>query len=163
MSQNQQAAQPPKPTCKAVVRHNQGGARVHPKGCRVRYKVQPGGQIRKVSKTTGQLKPVKTKVVERGNNYYLTVRRSGGRSSQSSRFLWDSGASKTSMSNTVAKRIGILTQNGQLRAPLRYGPDIPMRLANGQVITAKSIRRAKHICARSQEDACKLKRHVSTS
>ena len=40
-----------KPTCKAVTRPNERGARVHPKGCKIRYKVQPGnGYIRKVAK-----------------------------------------------------------------------------------------------------------------
>ena len=56
---------PIRPTCKAVLRPNERGARVHPRGCRVRYRVQPNGKIRKVSKATGQLKPEKQTVERR--------------------------------------------------------------------------------------------------
>ena len=136
---NQQQQAPVRPTCKVVTKPGQRGARIHPRGCRVRNRIV-NGTMRKVSKATGQIKPLKTKIIERGRNYYVTVQRAGGRSTQSSRFLWDTGASNTSMSRTVAIRLGILTQAGHLRAPLSYGQDMRTRIADGTVLVVKSVR-----------------------
>ena len=95
--------------------------------------------MRKVSKATGQIKPLKTKIIERGRNHRIMVRRHGGRSTQSSSFLWDTGATNSSMSHAIAKRLGILTQAGRLRSPLSYGEDKRTRLADGSVVVVKSV------------------------
>ena len=150
MNQPQQQQAPPRPTCKVVTKPGQRGARIHPRGCRVRNRIV-NGTMRKVSKATGQIKPVKTKIIEQGRNYYITVQRAGGRSTQSSRFLYDTGASHTSMSHTVAKRLGILTQAGRLRAPLSYGEDKRTRIADGSVLVVKSVRDVPLILQMTQE------------
>ena len=56
-----------RPTCKVVTRTpvagRSGGARIHPKGCKVRNRVQASGVIRKEPKAApGTLKPEKHRI-----------------------------------------------------------------------------------------------------
>ena len=123
-----------KPTCKVVTRPGQRGARVHPKGCKVRNRVQGDGTVRKESKL-GRLKPEKLRVVS-SRNYYLQVARGNGR--VYTKMLWDTGATVTVMSYTTAKRLGILTKDGNLRPGLRYGADARVVIASGERVTVKN-------------------------
>ena len=124
-----------KPTCKAVTRPGQRGARVHPKGCKVRNRVQGDGTVRKESKL-GRLKPEKIRVTSSGN-YYFQVSRDGGR--VYTRMLFDTGATVTVMSYTTAKRIGVLSKDGHLRSGLRWGADTTVITASEQRVTVKTI------------------------
>lgn len=131
----QQQQQQVKPTCKVVTRPGQRGARVHPKGCKVRNRVQGDGTVRKESKL-GRLKPQKLRVTS-ARNYYLQVARGNGRIY--TKMLWDTGATTTVMSYTTAKRVGILSKDGNLRPGLRYGADARVTIASGEQVTVKSI------------------------
>ena len=130
----QQQQQVVKPTCKVVTRPGQRGARVHPKGCKVRNRVVSGA-VRKESKA-GRLKPQKIRVTSSGN-YYFQVSRGNGRID--TRMLWDTGATTTVMSYTTAKRIGVLSKDGHLRPGLRWGADTAVITASEQRVTVKTI------------------------
>ena len=129
------AQQQVKPTCKVVTRPGGRGARIHPKGCKVRNRVQVDGTVRQESKA-GRLKPEKLRVTS-ARNYYLQVARGNGR--VYTKMLWDTGATTTVLSYTTAKRIGILSKDGNLRSGLRYGADETVVIASGERITVKSI------------------------
>ena len=60
----------PRPTCKAVKRPNQRGARIHPRGCRVRYILHDDGTIRKNAKADGRLKPAKQTIELQGDRHF---------------------------------------------------------------------------------------------
>jgi predicted aspartyl protease len=75
--------------------------------------------------------------VTSARNYYLQVARGNGRIY--TKMLWDTGATTTVMSYTVAKRLGLLSQQGNLRPGLRYGADETVVIASGERITVKSI------------------------
>ena len=134
-STDAQQQQVVKPTCKAVTRPGGRGARIHPKGCKIRNRVQANGTVGKEPKA-GRLKPEKLRVVS-SRNYYLQVARGNGR--VYTKMLWDTGATVTVMSYTTAKRIGILTKDGNLRPGLRYGEDARVVIASGERVTVKSI------------------------
>ena len=101
----------------------------------MKNRVQANGTVRKESKL-GRLKPQKLRVTS-ARNYYLQVARGNGR--VYTKMLWDTGATTTVMSYTTAKRIGILSKDGHLRAGLRYGADETVVIASGERITVKSI------------------------
>ena len=128
-----------RPTCRAVVRPNEGGARIHPRGCRVRYRVQANGSIRKVAKATGQMKPTKQTVeLHGGQQFELNLKKPGGNFPQS-RFLWDTGASFTSMSEAVAKQMRLLTQAGNPAQGLSFGQNANVTIADGTQLNVRTI------------------------
>ena len=90
----------PRPTCKAVKRPNQRGARIHPRGCRVRYVLNNDGTIGKNAKATGRKKPAKQTILIEGDRHFMFNARVGN--SPSTRFLWDTGAIRNTRSNTTA-------------------------------------------------------------
>ena len=128
-----------RPTCRAVVRPNEGGARIHPRGCRVRYQVQGNGSIRKIAKATGQMKPRKQTVeLHGGEQFDLNLKKPGGNFPQT-RFLWDTGASFTTMSTPVAKRMRLLTLEGNPAQGLSFGPNVNVVIADGSRLNVRTI------------------------
>ena len=126
------------PTCKAVTRPNQRGARVHPKGCKIRYKVQGGGEIRKVAKSApGVLKPAKQKIIIEGVNHFRFQVRV--RNSPVSTFMWDTGASYTSMSQWTARRLRILGVNNTPIGGFKWSGSHQTQIANGTLVSVKRI------------------------
>ena len=60
---------PPKPTCKVVKRQGQTGARIDPKGCKVRSEKDAAGRV----KTTNKQGQQKHKVKETDRDHYLFI------------------------------------------------------------------------------------------
>ena len=93
---------PPKKTCKVVVKEGQRGARIHPKGCKVRTKIEGGvktrrnkeGQIKRKAKTTGTEFTVRVK--------------SAANSNVSVPLAWDTGADIDTISHADAVKLKIL-------------------------------------------------------
>ena len=125
------------PTCEAVTRPNQRGARVHPKGCKVRYKVQVGGQIRKVAKANpGVLKPFKRSIEVRGGHFRFQVR---VRNSPQQKFMWDSGATYTSLNQKTARSLGILGVKNQPINGFSWSGAHHTQIADGSLVPVKRI------------------------
>ena len=126
-----------KPTCKAVVRPNQRGARIHPRGCRVRYRVQGDGTLGKVAKATNQLKPAKRTILIEGDNHFrFHVRVGDGERSQ---FLWDTGATYTSMNRRTARRLGILGANNTPINGFVWSGSHNTEIADGTLVQVRRI------------------------
>ena len=98
-----------KPTCKAVKRPGQRGARIHPKGCKIRSTVQGDGTIQRTNKR-GQ---PKQKVKATTRNFKVTV----SRNNHSKQFIWDTGAMTTSINYKLAKRWKLLSARNQPAGP----------------------------------------------
>ena len=126
------------PTCKAVTRPNQRGARVHPKGCKVRYKVQPGsGYIRKVAKANpGVLKPFKRSIEVKGGHFRFLIRIGN---SAHSKFMWDSGATYTSINQKTARSLGILGVNNTPINGFSWSGSHNTQIADGSLVPVKRI------------------------
>ena len=60
---------PPKPTCKVVKREGQRGARIDPKGCKVRTTKDAQGNKRQYNKQGQE----KFKIIELRNEYAVTI------------------------------------------------------------------------------------------
>ena len=60
---------PPKPTCKVVKRQGQTGARIDPKGCKVRSEKDAAGRVTTTNKQGQQ----KHKVKETDGDHYLFI------------------------------------------------------------------------------------------
>ena len=75
---------PPKPTCKVVKREGQRGARIHPKGCKVRTTKDTQGNKRQYNKRGEEKITLKTtgnemRLVVAGARQHSTVRNWGNR------------------------------------------------------------------------------------
>jgi predicted aspartyl protease len=127
----------PRPTCKAVKRPNERGARVHPRGCRVRYILHNDGTIRKNAKADGRLKPAKQNIELQGDRHFMFNARVGD--SPSTRFLWDTGATTTAMSQRTARKLGLLGANNQPINGYKWGRDYFATIASGESVRSKSI------------------------
>lgn len=127
----------PRPTCKAVKRPNQRGARIHPRGCRVRYILHNDGTIRKNAKADNRLKPAKQTIEIQGNRHFEFSARVGN--SRSTRFLWDTGATSTSISQKTARKLGLLGETNQPINGYRWGRDYFATIASGESIRTKTI------------------------
>lgn len=126
-----------RPTCKVVTRPNGGGARIHPRGCKVRSRVQADNSVRKEAKATGLIKPVKRTFIEVGDNHYLMMRAPNGRTN---RMMWDTGATYTSISTATAKRLGLLTpRTNQVAAGFTAGPGDYTTIADGTLLRVRSV------------------------
>ena len=128
---------PPQPTCKAVKRPNQRGARIHPRGCRVRYVLNNDGTIGKNAKATGRKKPAKQTILIEGDRHFMFNARVGN--SPSTRFLWDTGATTTGISRKTARKLGLLGENNQPINGYKFGRDATATIADGSVIRIKTI------------------------
>ena len=127
----------PRPTCKAVKRPNQRGARIHPRGCRVRYILHDDGTIRKNAKADNRLKPAKQNIELQGDRHFMFRAKVGD--SPSTRFLWDTGATTTSMSQKTARKLGLLGENNQPINGYRWGRDAYATIASGETRRIKTI------------------------
>jgi predicted aspartyl protease len=127
----------PRPTCKAVKRPNQRGARIHPRGCRVRYILHNDGTIRKHAKADNRLKPAKQNIELQGDRHFMFRAKVGD--SPSTRFLWDTGATTTAMSQKTARKLRLLGTNNQPINGYKWGRDYSATIASGESIRIKSI------------------------
>ena len=85
------------------------------------------------------MKPTKQTVeLHGGDQFELNLKKPNGDFPQS-RFLWDTGASFTSMSEPVAKRMRLLKLNGQIADGLSFGPNVNVVIADGTRINVRSI------------------------
>ena len=98
-----------KPKCKVVLRPGQRGARIWPKGCKVRNREVDGEKI-KVNKQ-GQLKPKKKKLKITANELEVHVRNSDYKKSGYVPFIWDTGAHASSCDLDDARTLGLVTAN----------------------------------------------------
>ena len=105
-----------RPTCKVVTRPGQRGARIAPKGCKVRKTQEGGGQIRSYTKTGVE----KAKIMTDRLKYTLTA----SKNDHSVRMLFDTGAMVTTIQRADVARWGL----GQPTATK------PLRVASGQTI-----------------------------
>ena len=116
---------PPKPTCKVVKREGQRGARIDPKGCKVRTTKDAQGNKRQYNKQ-GQEKFKITEIKDEhvmtiaGRRQYATVVRhwktatgpnamsaaQKGAFKRNHKMTYDTGASMTTMSKSMLRKIG---------------------------------------------------------
>lgn len=132
-----------RPTCKVVTRTpvagRSGGARIHPKGCKVRNRVQASGVIRKEPKAApGTLKPEKHRITRRSGRHFQVILNGPG--GVRKRFMWDTGATVTTASPRVLRELGVLTASGQPRGGLQWGPTATVDLADGSQHQMRTIR-----------------------
>mgnify|MGYP000102927888 CR=1 FL=1 len=128
---------PPQPTCKAVKRPNQRGARIHPRGCRVRYILNNDGTLGKNAKATGARKPAKQTILIEGDRHFQFNAKVGN--SPSSRFLWDTGATNTSMNQRTARKLGLLGATNQPINGYSWGQNVYTTIADGSTMEVKTI------------------------
>ena len=100
-----------RPKCKVVLReYGSGGARIHPRGCRVTGRVQTlAGPTLKVSKR-GQLKPQKNKVKTRERVFHVHARTNYMREGapRHVRFIYDTGATDSTCNLQTARQLGLI-------------------------------------------------------
>ena len=82
------------PSCKVVLREGQGGARIHPKRCKVRTKKTASGATEKTDKAG----KTKRKIKETDSQHWVTVARSGNGMGPHLQMLWDTGAEDSVLS-----------------------------------------------------------------
>jgi hypothetical protein len=96
-----------RPTCKVVLREKQGtdkgGARIYPKGCKVRTEIKPGNQVIKKDKAGRQ--KYKTKTQDR-DSFIRAARAPGTLLAHTVRLLYDTGAQVTTMPQANATKLG---------------------------------------------------------
>ena len=127
----------PRHTCKAVKRPNERGARVHPRGCRVRYILHDDGTIRKNAKADGRLKPAKHTIELQGERHFRF--KAHVNNSRATTFLWDTGATNTSMSRRTARKLGLIGNNNQPINGFSWGQNVSTTIADGSVMEVKTI------------------------
>ena len=98
-----------KPKCKVVLRPGQRGARIWPKGCKVRNREVDGEKI-KVNKQ-GQLKAKKKKLKTTDNELEVHVRNTDYKKSGYVALIWDTGAQASSCDPDDARKLGLVTAN----------------------------------------------------
>ena len=101
---------PPKETCKVVKRANERGARIHPRGCKVRTTVSATGAKTKVNKE-GQIK----RTAKTQNRAFKVIVRRTENANMRARLVWDTGAMLDTMSYEDADRLNLL--EGRVRHP----------------------------------------------
>jgi hypothetical protein len=85
------------------------------------------------------MKPTKQTVeLHGGDQFNLNLKKPNGNFPQT-RFLWDTGASYTSMSEAVAKQMRLLTQAGNPAQGLSFGPNVNIVIADGSHMSVRSI------------------------
>ena len=130
-------------TCKVVLAPNQVGARVYPKGCKVRYILKPNGTVVKRKRSTGQEKPKKTTRVVTGRDFHVYLAYEGNSFAPFRRFLWDTGATNTQMSRRTAHEMGIIDQDApgwQPAEELEMGVGGLCRIASGARVPYSRIK-----------------------
>ena len=96
---------PPKPTCKVVKRSNQKGARIHPKGCKVRTDVDAALGTKTRTNKTGERK---RKVVESGREHQVTLARAPNANPNEwvRGVIYDTGATDSGFTQEAATKLG---------------------------------------------------------
>ena len=118
-------------TCKVVLRLDQRGARIYPRGCKVRSRVDTAGQKKRYSKT-GTVKLTKVSLTRR---LFVNIKAGGGNDalpalpSSCIPFIWNTGAPDTHMCRADADLLGIT-------APA-YGE--PLQTATGKLVPGQSM------------------------
>ena len=122
-----------RPTCKAVVRAGQNGARIHPRGCQVRQRISADGSSIRRNKQ-GQ---IKRKIKTTGRELAVAVSRSG----YSHQFIWDTGAVLNTCGVVLARRWGLLRPSGGIHATTGAFTTRRMnvRTANDQTLPARKF------------------------
>jgi len=135
---------PTQPTCKVVTIPGQRGARIYPKGCKVRWKVN-NNEYEKYSKATGQKKPKKTSITTGGSEFMLRIKFPDVEERFQNRtleFAYDTGAESTNMSRIQAIHMGLLDRkkspdfdnmvisDAAFEAGVRFGKDTQSVNAN---------------------------------
>ena len=147
---------PPKPTCKVVKREGQRGARIDPKGCKVRTTKDAQGNKRQYNKQ-GQEKFKITEIRNEhavtiaGSRQYATVVRhwktatgpnsmsvaQKGAFKRNHKMIYDTGATMTTMSRSMLRKIG---ENPNRTNNVRYttsqgaiGPVVQTKVLNDVV------------------------------
>ena len=147
---------PPKPTCKVVKREGQRGARIDPKGCKVRTTKDAQGNKRQYNKQ-GQEKFKMTEIKNEhavtiaGSRQYATVVRhwktttgpnamsvaQKGAFKRNHKMIYDTGATMTTMSRAMLRKIG---ENPNRTNNVRYttsqgaiGPVVQTKVLNDVV------------------------------
>ena len=110
---------PTQPTCKVVKRDGQRGARINPKGCKVRTTKDTQGNKRQYNKRGEEKITLKTtgnemRLVVAGARQHSTVRNWGNRTMRQRaewrdrhKMIYDTGAQVTSMSREMCDRLRI--------------------------------------------------------
>ena len=130
-----------RPTCRAAVRirpngDRRGGARIHPRNCQIRYQIEPNGTMRKIKKSTGEVKPAKESRTVFENEFKLQLSYNG----RGTDFVWDTGAFYTLIPGRLAKRMRILNPSGTVKAPLQRGDNIRVVVADGSEASMMTVR-----------------------
>ena len=114
----------PKPTCKVVKRQGQTGARIDPKGCKVRSEKDAAGKVKATNKQGQQ----KHKITQKGREHYILIsgkkpahtavrnkwhtytqaqiKDFGHENKQAHRILYDTGATATLMTPALLRKLG---------------------------------------------------------
>jgi predicted aspartyl protease len=103
----------------------------------VRYILHDDGTIRKNAKADGRLKPAKQTIELQGDRHFEF--KAHVRNSRSTRFLWDTGATNTSMNRRTARKLGLLGDNNQPINGFSWGHNVYTTIANGSVMEVKTI------------------------
>jgi hypothetical protein len=109
-----------KTKCKVVLRPGQRGARIWPKGCKVRNR-EVDGVKRKVNKQ-GQLKPTKKKLKTTDIELEVHVRNADYAPSTYVALIWDTGANDSSCDLSDVRKLGLLTKNGNAKKKYQTSP-----------------------------------------
>ena len=122
-----------RPTCKAVVRAGQRGARIHPRGCQIRQRIDASGVSTKRNKRGN----VKRKIKSTGREVVVSVSRAGF----SHQFTWDTGAMTNTCGVVVARRWGLLSPAGGIddTTGTFTSSRTNVKVANDQVIAARQF------------------------
>ena len=162
---------PPKPTCKVVKREGQRGARIDPKGCKVRTTKDAQGNKRQYNKQ-GQEKFKITEIRNEhavtiaGSRQYATVVRhwktatgpnamsvaQKGAFKRNHKMIYDTGATMTTMSRSMLRKIG---ENPNRTNNVRYttsqgaiGPVVQTKVLNDVVFYVLIHSSGQHVHTR---------------
>lgn len=115
---------PPRPTCKVVKKPNETGARIYPRGCKVRRVQQADGSIKKYNKQGQEKAKIRYAIGDpMGRNIayvWLAIDYPNAGNVEHTRgvhMIWDTGATITLMKYADAEAWGLIRKpNGRLRA-----------------------------------------------
>ena len=135
---------PPK-TCEVVTKPNQRGARIHPRGCKVRRVQQADGSIKKYNKEGKEKAKITYAHDRHGRNIaYVWVAVSHPNTgnvqhARGVRMTWDTGATSTMMRYEDAEAWGVINQpNGRAR-PFNQSRSLDARGTMSQVRVYKDV------------------------
>ena len=95
------------------------------------------GTIRKNAKADGRLKPAKQTIELQGERHFRF--KAHVNNSRATTFLWDTGATNTSMSRRTARKLGLIGNNNQPINGFSWGQNVYTTIADGSVMEVKTI------------------------